>query len=70
MGSQEYRYDTSASIALAATMRLYKDISFTQPYLSQPTFSCLGKENCQQRVFIGIELDNADLGIFEKALAD
>ena len=41
---------------------MYKDDTFTEPYLAQPTFSCLGKENCNQRVFIGIELDSVDTG--------
>ena len=38
-------------------MRIYKDEAFTEPFLSQPTFSCKTKSDCTERVYIGIHLD-------------
>ena len=43
-------------------MRIYKDETFIEPFLSQPTFSCQTKEDCTERVYIGIHLDEEVAG--------
>ena len=49
-------FDQLFSLTFSASMRIYKDKSFTEPFLSQPTFNCKSKVDCTERVYIGIHL--------------
>ena len=50
-------------MALKASLILYTDRNFTEPYLGRPVFTCRNMYDCDERVYLGIQLDNTETDV-------
>merc|ERR1712062_690613 len=63
LGTYQYSFDTKNSMALKASLILYTDRNFTEPYLGRPVFTCRNMYDCDERVYLGIQLDNTETDV-------
>ena len=57
------RFESKNSLALKASLLLYKDETFTEPYFRTPVFTCLGGGQCKDEIYLGISLENLDTDV-------